>query len=337
MGRSLTGNIAKWNGNTGSAPGSGTKCYDSVMASSTSSIFAVRSRLYLPKLERPPRTVLEYLVKKFPDIPEAVWAERASAGKLVLNDERLVDSNTAYLAGDTVHYFREVAEEPRIPFEEKILFENDEIIVVDKPHFLPVVPSGSYVNECLLARLQRRFNSLDLSPAHRIDAATAGLVLFSKAKKARHLYQNLFQAGAVEKFYEAICWISGQFDAGDRIIAARLERGEPWFRRRIAEGPANAITRVHLAKRWDALGFFEVYPTTGKKHQIRVHLASIGCPIVNDPYYPVVRNESPQDYSRPLQLLAKKLSFADPVTGQSMGFESQQSLDWPPKPGHVSR
>lgn len=257
-----------------------------------------------------------------------MWEARADAGKVVLDDGSMVAICTPYHPGATVYYFREVAEEPIIPFEEKILFENDEILVVDKPHFLPVMPSGQYVNECLLSRLQRRFKSLNLSPIHRIDTDTAGLVLFNKRKPTRHLYQNLFMAGAVVKFYQAVCSMPEEFETRDRLIDTRMEQGEPWFRMQITEGPVNSVTRVRLVKRLGSLGFFAVYPTTGKKHQIRVHLTSIGCPVVNDLFYPVLRDESPRDYSRPLQLLAKGLSFPDPVTGKPMEFESQQSLQW---------
>lgn len=298
------------------------------MTSTPSSIAPVPSRAYLPKLDSPPHTVLEYLVKKFPRITTDIWKARMQDGKVVLDDGSVVTACTAYQHGVTVHYFREVAGETIIPFEEKILFENDEIVVVDKPHFLPVIPSGQYVNECLLSRLQRRFNSLNLAPIHRIDTDTAGLVLFSKRKPTRHLYHNLFVAGAVVKLYEAICSLPEECGDGDRLIATRLEPGEPWFRMKITEGAVNAVTRVRLVKRGSSLGFFEVYPRTGKKHQIRVHLASIGCPIENDLFYPVLRNEPPRDDSRPLQLLARRLSFHDPVTGELAEFESQQSLEW---------
>lgn len=297
------------------------------LPSTDSSISPIPSRAYLPKLPNPPRTVFEYLAVRFPKIAPETWEARIRDGKVTLDDGRAVTCGTLYQTGLTVRYFREVQEEPLIPFEEKILSENEDILVADKPHFLPVIPSGRHVNECLLSRLQRRLGLLDLAPLHRIDADTAGLVLFSKRKATRSLYHDLFATGGVVKLYHAVCAPPRDPDRREWLIATRLERGDPWFRMRNADGPVNAVTRALLVKREGASAWFQLYPRTGKKHQIRVHMASIGCPIVNDLFYPDLRNDRPADYGRPMQLLAKRLSFQDPVTGRFMEFESQQRLN----------
>jgi tRNA pseudouridine32 synthase/23S rRNA pseudouridine746 synthase len=250
-------------------------------------------------------------------------------GKVVDDESVRVTSSTPYYHGKTIHYYREVETENVIPFQESILFQNDHLLVADKPHFLPVTPTGPSVNECLLSRLQRRTGIKDLSPIHRLDRDTAGVVMFSVVKATRHVYHNLFVQRKAIKKYIAVASTAAQPDlqiGREWSVENRLAPGDPWFRMKITDGPVNALTKIVLTKTHGDVGVFELFPATGKKHQLRIHMASIGFPIVNDCFYPELDQFSLTDYSRPLQLLAKAIEFTDPVTGRYMQFETAQNL-----------
>ena len=254
---------------------------------------------------------------------------RVNAGK-VFTDDTKIHSSTAYQHGITVAYFREVEAEEKFPFQEDIIFENDHLLAVDKPHFLPVTPAGQSVNECLLYRLQRRTGIFDLAPLHRLDRDTAGLVLFSKVKAERRLYARLFAAQEVERTYLAAAAITGQRiprEGDEWTVENRLGPGDPWFRMKVVpEAPVNSTTQIRLKKVGDGFGLFELHPQTGKKHQLRVHMTSLGFPIVNDCFYPTVRFREARDYSSPLQLLASQIRFVDPITAEDFRFESKLAL-----------
>jgi tRNA pseudouridine32 synthase/23S rRNA pseudouridine746 synthase len=127
--------------------------------------------------------------------------------------------------------------------------------------------------------------------------------------------------------------LGGTEDRTEWMIRNRLEEGEPWYRRRIAEENGdhepNAITRIVLMKSQDGLGLFRLLPETGKKHQLRVHMASIGCPIVGDLVYPNIQNATGS--GPPLQLLAHRLSFGDPLSGEPRVLHPLKPLRWPAK------
>lgn len=246
-------------------------------------------------------------------------------GKVIGGDDVAVTPETPYRPESTVRYFREVEHEEKIPFEEEIIFQNEDMLIADKPHFLPVVPTGPYVNECLLARLRRRTGIDELTPVHRLDRETAGLVLFSVRRETRPLYHRLFADRAITKEYLAVG--AGDADIADEFtIANRLVPGEPWFRMRIDGGEANAFTHVEVIGRDGGRGLFRLRPKTGRKHQLRIHLLSIGYPIVNDQLYPDVHPHAPYDFPSPLGLLAKRISFIDPVSGEDLLFESGRVL-----------
>ena len=287
------------------------------------------ARVYLPKLQNPPATILEYLCHHFPQVAEEVWRARVNAGKVSTNDAK-IHCDTAYQHGITVAYFRELEVEEKIPFQEDIIFENDHLLIADKPHFLPVTPAGQSVNECLLYRLQMRTGISELAPLHRLDRDTAGLVLFSKVKAERRLYARLFAAHEVERTYMATAAMAGKTipQEGDEwTVENRLAPGDPWFRMKVvAEASVNATTHIRFKKVGDGFGLFELHPQTGKKHQLRVHMMSIGFPIVNDCFYPEVGFRDPGDYSNPLQLLASQIRFIDPIIGEPFLFKSNRAL-----------
>lgn len=286
------------------------------------------SSVTLPPAEKPYPTLLEFFIQRFPNIPASRWQARLLAGKVLDQDGVAVTLDTPYTPYQRMCYFREVEEEPRIPFAEKILFQNDEIVVACKPHFLPVIPGGRYVNECLLGRLQRRTGNPELTPVHRIDRETAGLVLFSANKKTRGLYHELFARGAVDKTYHALADYTHPSPENEWWVENRITRGEPWCRRKVIPGPVNARSHIQLVEVREYRARFILTPVTGKTHQLRIHMSGLGFAIVNDRYYPALQPQAADDFELPLQLIAKRLRFRDPVSGVAMEFVSEREIAW---------
>ncbi|MFO7534570.1 MAG: pseudouridine synthase [Kiritimatiellia bacterium] len=272
--------------------------------------------------------LLDFLDRHFARVGRAEWRRRIAAGAVRSDRGESLGADWTVRARERIRYRREVALEPAIPFAEAILFQDERLLVADKPHFLPVTPSGPWVNECLLYRLMRRTDCGELIPLHRLDRETAGLVLFSKDPGTRAAYGALFMKGRVAKRYEAIAAAprDGRAEWG---VEGRVEKGEPWFRMRVAEGAVNARTRIRLLETCGAWGRFGIEPLTGKQHQIRLHMAAIGCPIANDWLYPELQPEPKRVFETPLLLLARELEFTDPVTGETRVFRSGHRLDWP--------
>ena len=288
---------------------------------------AVASTLQLPAGDW--ATLLDGLCARFPRIDRAQWVDRFRRGRVQDAHRQPLIAEAAYRVGMTVHYFREVAQEPVIPFEESILWVDDHLVVADKPHFLPVAPTGIYVRETLLTRLVRRLGNPDLVPLHRLDRGTAGLVLFSANPCSRDAYQALFRERRIEKHYEAearpLPTTGFPMEQVSRIV-----KGEPFFRMQEGPGPANARTRVELLAAQGDWWRYALYPVSGRKHQLRVHMAALGAPIRNDPYYPDLQAAAADDYARPLQLLARGLAFADPLSGVRRQFQSLRDLQSAP-------
>jgi tRNA pseudouridine32 synthase/23S rRNA pseudouridine746 synthase len=281
------------------------------------------SRLQLPP--GPWRSVLDCLCARFPAIARDVWLDRFARGRVLDADGAALAADAPYRLGAEIRYFREVADEPELPFRETLLHVDAHLVVADKPHFLPVTPAGGFVRETLLARLVRRLGNPDLAPLHRIDRDTAGLVLFSANPATRDAYQALFRERRILKRYEAIA--PALRDAAfPRVHASRLEPGEPFFRMREVAGAPNSETRIDVLERAGDLWRYALEPVSGRKHQLRVHMAALGAPIRHDRLYPHLAPDAADDYAQPLQLLARALAFADPLSGQARRFESGLSL-----------
>ena len=279
-------------------------------------------------LQLPPghwTSVLDCLCERFPAVSRAQWLDRMARGRVINSEGRSLTPETRYSVGLEVHYYREVADEPPIPFDEVVLHADTDLLVVDKPHFLPVTPAGPHVHETLLARLIRRTGNAALVPLHRIDRETAGLVLFSANPRSRAAYQALFREQRIEKHYEAIAPAlpSIEFPC---TRASRMAPGEPFFRMQEIDGAANSETRIDVIARGAANWRYALTPITGRKHQLRVHMAALGAPIINDATYPSLRPRGAGDYLAPLQLLAKRLSFVDPLSGVERSFSSRLAL-----------
>lgn len=225
-----------------------------------------------------------------------------------------------------IYYYRAIENEPRIPFEEVVLFQDDTLVVADKPHFLPVIPSGRYLQETLLVRLKRKLGIETLAPIHRIDRETAGLVVFTIQPATRKLYQDLFLQKSVQKQYEAVARWRPDLTFPLTYRSRLEDQGEHFMQVREIEGEPNAETRVEVLEVNGKTARYQLTPITGRKHQLRAHCAALGLPILNDRIYPTLLPENTDDYANPLQLLAKSIAFPDPLTGQPRSFTSNRAL-----------
>jgi len=294
------------------------------------SIAATASEITLPPGSNGCRTVLQFLCVKFPFVAEPVWRERIAAGKVHWFNGEAITAETVFQPSKRLCYYREVASEPAIPFAHHILYQDEHILLADKPHFLPVTPGGEYVNECLLARLKRDTGIVDIVPVHRLDRDTAGLVLFSINPQSRAKYYQLFSDGRVQKQYQAIARLT---EAALQValptcwhIENRIEKSQPRFVNAIVPGVVNAVSDICLVERQGGFGRFDLQPHTGKTHQLRLHMLSLGMPILHDRYYPKLLPKQAPQFDHPLQLLAKTLSFIDPLTKDRHNFISRQQL-----------
>ena len=270
-------------------------------------------------------TITDFLVERFPVVSRAVWLQRM-AGQLVVDEfGELVTPERPYPSHMRIYYYRAIESEPRIPFDEVITYQDAHLVVADKPHFLPVTPSGHYLQETLLVRLKKRLGIDTLIPIHRIDRETAGLVMFSVQPNERNAYQAMFRQRTVSKSYEAIA--PTRADLTFPITRkSRIVEDELFFRQREIQGPPNSESRFDVLEALGEHTRYALSPVTGKKHQLRVHMYALGIPILNDRMYPPVPDTPPDDFAKPLQLLARSIAFTDPVTGQPRQFESQFRL-----------
>ncbi len=259
------------------------------------------------------------------------WLSRLKDG-LVLNETaQTLTPESPYLPGQRIYYYRHMPMEPRIPFEESIIYQDAHLLVADKPHFLPVAPTGRYVQETLLVRLKKQTGLNDLVPIHRIDRDTAGLVLFSVQSTTRDAYAALFRDRSVEKCYEAIAPYRDALHF-PLVHTSRLVPADSFMQMREVPGQSNSETHMALLEQCGTLARYRLRPVTGKRHQLRVHMLSLGIPIRGDAIYPVLTPEpalDALDYAQPLQLLAQSLAFTDPVSGIQHQLRSAQALRFP--------
>ncbi|MFI1306222.1 pseudouridine synthase [Streptomyces sioyaensis] len=273
-------------------------------------------------------TVRAHLVDRFQG---AIGAGRVvamlEAGRFVGADG-VLSGGEPYVPGRYVWFHRDFAPEVPVPFEVGIVHRDDRIVIADKPHFLATTPRGRHITETALARLRRALGLPALQPAHRLDRLTAGLALFVVRPEDRGAYQNLFSGRRVRKEYEAVAPYDGRV-ALPVTVRSRIVKERGVIAAREEAGAANAESRIELVERRGGLGRYRLLPATGRTHQLRVHMNGLGLPIRHDPVYPVVRDPAPDDFTAPLQLLARVLEFTDPVDGRTRRFESRLRLaEW---------
>lgn len=270
--------------------------------------------------------LLDFLLERFPQTSAALWQARMARGEVV-NQDGVVLCATSLCAGNrSVFYYREVEFEARIPFDEQILFRDAHLLVVDKPHFLPVTPAGEFLHETLLTRLRLSLNLEHISPIHRLDKDTAGVILFAIDPRHRGAYQALFAQHKAHKIYHALAPTRIDLNYPLTYSSRLVEDETQFFKMRETSGAANSSTHITLLAPRGNVSVYQLEPQTGKKHQLRAHMNALNMPIVNDAFYPVAHAFDAVDYSKPLQLLAKSIAFIDPITGEPRKFESPREL-----------
>lgn len=302
------------------------------------------TRLRVPA-SGPWSTIAEYVVERFGHLDADELYRRFDAGEIVAADGSPIRRDTTLGAEPFVWYYRDLPVEEPVPFREEILHVDDDLVVIDKPHFLPTTPGGRYLRESALVRLRTRLDNPDLTPIHRLDRATAGLVMFSARPATRGAYQTLFEKRRVTKVYEAVSALPPDWDPDAPALAGRpvpvvyrnhieARRGELRVVVDDSREP-NAETLIDvLGTGVSASGRAVLHtilrPHSGRMHQLRVHLAALGTGILGDHWYPELLPETPDDHSLPLQLLARELEFTDPLTGSPRRFVTRRTLSEAP-------
>lgn len=248
-------------------------------------------------------------------------AAKVSAGEVVDADGAVLDVASVRPAGSHVYFYRDLPDEVPVPFDMPVLWRDDHIVVVDKPHFLATMPRGRHVAQTALVRLRGELGLPELSPAHRLDRLTAGVLMFTTRREIRGRYQTLFSRGQVRKTYVARAVGVPALEL-PMVVCSRIVKRRGCLQAIEEPGEPNAETLVERL-RGDS---YRLTPRTGRTHQLRVHMASLGLPIIGDPLYPNVIDAPADDFSQPLQLLARTLEFIDPLTGTDRRFVTQRVL-----------
>ncbi len=291
------------------------------------------TRLRLPD-EGPWDTAMDYMMHRWGHIDPQGIEDRFDAGEIVGEAGVALDRSTPLRNHTFIWYYRTLPPETRIPVELDILHQDGHLLVVDKPHFLPTTPGGTYIQESALVRLRNQLNLPDLIPMHRLDRMTAGILLLSTNPETRGKYQVLIEKRQVQKEYE--CVAAAEPAPGHPavdfpvVVRNRMTKSRSYLLAEVIDGEPNAETRIERLRTFAGGGLrralYRLEPHSGKTHQLRVHMASLGLGIVNDAFYPELLDKAPDDYSRPLQLLARGIRFVDPITGRPVEYRSGLQL-----------
>lgn len=269
-------------------------------------------------------TILEFLTTHHPGED---WNGRVASGEVVDEHGRVIGPDTGYQPTRFVYFYREPAPEIPVPFDIDVLHHADGLVVVDKPHFLATIPRGTHIRETVVVRLRRDLGLPDLVPVHRLDRMTAGVLLCTSDPGLRRPYQELFERQRVRKTYEAVAPYLDDVEF-PRVIRSRIRKVHGELTASQEPGEPNSETLIELVERRGGLARYRLFPRTGRTHQLRLHLDSLGAPIVGDNFYPQLRRRERDDFTDPLRLLARALEFDDPLTGETRRFESRRVLEY---------
>ncbi|WP_067833476.1 RluA family pseudouridine synthase [Nocardia lijiangensis] len=269
-------------------------------------------------------TIRDHLVERLPRVaPERIDQLLREGG--IVDLEGPLAPDAPYVPGGAVWFHRDLPDETDVPFDITVVHRDENLLVVDKPHFLATIPRGQHIRQTALVRLRQELDLPDLVPAHRLDRVTAGLLLFIVDPARRGAYQTMFHRRAVRKEYEAIAPYRPDLDL-PRTVRSRIIKEKQVLAAQEVEGEPNAETVVDLLEHRDGLGRYRLRPLTGRTHQLRLHMNGLGVPILGDDFYPMLTDKPVHDFTRPLQLLAASLEFTDPVTGEPRRFETTRTL-----------
>lgn len=271
-------------------------------------------------------TMGKFLAERLPARAEV--ARRLAAGEFVDESGRPLSDADPYRPHTFVWFHRALAPEEELPFALTVLESHDRFVVVDKPHFMATTPRGAHVQQTALVRARLALDLPELAAAHRLDRLTAGVLVFTTRREFRGAYAGVFQAGKAHKTYDALAPFDSALEFPLRI-ENRIEKPRHSLQARVVPGDPNARTLVELVERRGEYARYRLTPTTGKTHQLRVHMAELGLPIIGDTLYPAVADVAPNDFSSPLQLVARELSFTDPIDGTARTYTSRCELRWP--------
>jgi tRNA pseudouridine32 synthase/23S rRNA pseudouridine746 synthase len=246
--------------------------------------------------------------------------------RFVHDDLTPVTDDEPYTPHTFVWFHRDLPVEADVPGDLPVVHRDERLVVVDKPAFLSSIPRGQHVRHSVVVRLRDELGLPELSPLHRLDRVTSGLLLLATERRWRGPYQSLFQDSAVAKTYRALAPVRPDLALPATVANHVVKRRGSWQVEVVPGAPVNAETRVELESQVGDLGIYRLTPRTGRTHQLRVHLNGLGIPIVGDPLYPVVQDIAIDDFSTPLQLLAAEIAFTDPVDGTQREFRSVRRL-----------
>ena len=247
-----------------------------------------RGYTYRSAVQANDQPVLDWLVANFPHSNADTWRQRLAAGELALGDAPLTETSRLQ-RGQIVRWARPPWEEPDVPRDFHIIHEDADLLVVNKPSGLPTMPAGGFLENTLLSLIRRTHPTA--SPAHRLGRGTSGLVVFALTPEARSSLTRDLREHRVQKHYAAIVDGNPTWDALSieapigpvdhprlRSIFAASPTGKP------ARTDVSVVTR-HLRSTSGDVTHVRAQIHTGRPHQIRIHLASVGHPLTGDPLY----------------------------------------------------
>ena len=264
---------------------------------------------------------LEERLSEFVDVAGFLHRER-----FVYATGRKVAGSDPYRPFTFVWFHRDLPEEAVVPGSIHVIYRDDRIVVVDKPAFLSTIPRGRHVVQSVVVRLRAELELPELSPLHRLDRVTSGLLVLATERRWRGASQSMFQRQEVGKTYQALAPLMPGLELPVTVRNHLSTRRGQWQGEVLPDRPANAESLIELDSVVDALGSYTLTPRTGRTHQLRMHMLGLGIPIINDPLYPVVQDVTIDDFTRPLQLLANQVRFTDPIDGGERQFASVRAL-----------